>query len=135
MQNTIKRSYKYIPEPTAEQVTEIKRLRDLFMDDDRNLLHGGRIKKSDSQSLSRLYNHFFSSVDNHDWSKDVIEMELDNLKSDGFCKNNTNKNHWSISILLGWVIDLDSEIDAQFLYDCLERRPSYQRVIKFAYWV
>lgn len=131
---TIKRNTKFIPLPTKAQIEEIKRLNNLFYENDHILLRGGRIKRADSDSLSNLYYHFFKNVDNYDWSKDLIDMELDNLKHDRICGKNTNKTHWSKSILLGWVIDLPKSIDAEYLYRQLSSRESSQRIIKFAYW-
>jgi hypothetical protein len=132
---TIKRTDKYIPIPTEEQIAEIKRLNGLFYENDHNLLRGGKMKTKDKKALDSLYYEFLYKVDNHDWSKDLIDMELDNLKRDFVCKNNSNKAHWSKSIILGWIADLPKRIDAEYLYYTLTSREANQRVIKFAYWV
>lgn len=130
----MKRTTKFIPIPTNEQLTEIKRLNNLFYENDHELLRGKRIKKKDRDSLEHLYYEFFKNVNNYDWSRSLLDMELDNLKSDYICGKNSNKASWSISIILGWLDQLPSEADEQFFYNTLSSRESYQRVVRFAYW-
>ena len=134
MNKAIRRVDTYIPKPTKEQIEEIGRLNNLFYENEHELLRGGRVKTGDKRSLNDLYYYFFNKVDNHDWSKSLIEMELDNLKSDPFCKHNTNKEYWTKSIILGWIVDLPRVLNVRFLYNQLSSREANQRLIRFAYW-
>lgn len=120
--------------PTPEQAQEIKRLNELFFENEHDLLRGGRMKAKDKRSIETLYYDFFNRVDNHDWSKDLIDIELDNLKRDPFCKRNTNKSHWTMTMLLNWVVDLPKKLDVEYLYYALSSREANQRLIKYAYF-
>ncbi len=121
--------------PTEAEAREISRLHELFFEDDHNLLRGGKLKKKDRDSLNNLYYKFFKGIDNHDWGGSILSNELENLKHDGICKNNSNKAPWSMSIVLDWYSNLDEERDIETLFCDLSARESHTRMIKYFYKV
>lgn len=130
----MKRSIKFIPKVTTEDATEIIEINRMFTSGNHELLRGLTLQKKYKDRLYTLYYKYFNKVDHYDWSLSLLEMELKNLKNDPFCKDNSNKKYWSMSILLGWLCDLPTNITQKDLYHALSSRESYQRVLKFAYW-
>ena len=111
----------------------VARLAGVFFENDHELLKTKKIGKKLANDINEAYYRLISKHFNqYGWEGDLLEMELENLKKDYFCKNNINKSYWLKSYIMEWLTNAPKtmKIDEVFnrLCDRKAARVMYSKI-------
>jgi len=111
----------------------IGELDQMFFDNDHELLHGKRLPAKYKREIEALYFKYLCPMNNIDWSRNILDVELDSFKHDPFCKGNSNKKHWLICYLLSHMSDLKDDPTIEDMFYTVIGKEAYQLMTKYAY--
>jgi len=106
---------------------------DKIMVDD-GYLNGKALPKKMKLEIDALYKKYISSG-LRDGFLSLLDTELQDLKTDPFCKNNSNKRFWVKSYILSWLTELGEDLTMQKCFSLLTCRKAKQILYNNAYEV
>ena len=126
----LKREYTVFKEANK---ADIKELEQIFFEDEHAYLRGKRLPEKTKDRINKLWFDSPLSKITSGWGKNILSYELEDLKQDGICKHNSNKEYWLKSYMLDWLNELPDIATDDFLFQNIDRRESYQILISKAY--
>ena len=120
------------------QITEDERHRfneiamDFVANDSELLRSGKRIGRKLAGEIEAAYYKYLAGV-TVGWGREILDVELEDLKHDSICKDNHNKKHWVMSYMLVWLADLKPEATADDFYTALTTREAHRVLMEKAY--
>ena len=128
---TLKSEYKNFIE---QNKTEIAKLESVFFENDHELLRGKKLPLKTKQTIDQYwFNSPISKIQNGFVTHALLDAELKDLKTDGFCKKNTNKVYWVKSYMLGWLSSLPVTASDEYLFHGLSTREANRIMLQNAY--
>lgn len=126
----LKEKYK-VDQETKDRIKAV----DLaFYADDHALLNGKKITKALTREIDELYNAYLGNI-YFELNNTLLAVEYKSLKTDPFCRDNSNPKYWIKAYMLSWLIDLDEIPMADLFYDALSKREAFRQLLQAVYTI
>ncbi len=126
----LKENYRTFREQHRQEITELEQE---FYKDDHAYLRGTRLPERLKETARKLWSDSPLSKITEGWGRNILSLELEDLKQDNVCKHNTNKEYWLMSYMLDWLNSLPEEATAEYLMANIYRRDAWRKLIQDAY--
>lgn len=112
----------------------IKECEDIFFTDNHKYLHTHKLPEKWKSKINHLwFASPLSKIQDYFHTDGLMDAERDNLRQDGICGKNLNKEYWVQSYMLGWLDNLPEIATAEYLFENIDRRKAWILTIKNAY--
>lgn len=126
----IKKEFKQFAVKNANKIRECE---NIFFDNDHKYLRT-RFPEHWKKEIDNLwYISPLSKIQDGFKTTALMDYEIADLKNDGICNRNTNKEYWVKSYMLAWLLNMPDKPDIQYLMSSIDRRESFRCLIKNAY--
>jgi len=127
----LKSEYKNFIE---QNKAEIAKLESVFFENGHALLRGKKLPLKTKQAINKFWDASpISKIQNGFVTHALLDAELKDLKTDSFCKKNTNKVYWLKSYILGWLSNLPNTASDEYLIHALSTREANRIMLQNAY--